>query len=136
MLAAIKQKNIGAAEKFLAELEPIALEVKNIQTQRKDPDPTFRVRPDIVLLEGRALIAEQQNDLTNAEKLLRQAVALEETLPIAFGPPTIDKPTHELLGEFLLRRGRKADANSEFDLALKRTPGRRSPLEAFALSLK
>jgi len=50
---------------------------------------------------------------------------LEETLPIAFGPPTIDKPTYELLGEFLLRRGRKDEARAAFQRALARTPGRR-----------
>jgi Flp pilus assembly protein TadD len=64
-------------------------------------------------------------DFTGAEKLLRQAVEQEEKLPIAFGPPTIDKPTHELLGEFLVRRGRKAEAHAEFQQALARTPGRR-----------
>jgi tetratricopeptide (TPR) repeat protein len=132
ILKAIKQKNTDGAKQTLAELENIAREVKDTQTKRREADPTYRVRPDIVLLEARALLAEEQNDLTSAEQLLRQAVALEETLPIAFGPPTIDKPTHELLGEFLLRRGRKDEARSEFELALARTPGRRLPLAALA----
>ena len=126
-LRALNQKNIPAARESLKELEALALEVKDIETKRAEPDPTYRIRPDIVLFEARALVAEAENDLDKAEKLLRQAVTLEETLPIAFGPPTIDKPTHELLGEFLLRRGRKNEARAEFELALVRTPGRRLP---------
>ena len=124
----LTQKNNASARQSLAELEASARDAKDIATKAGDADPTYRVAPDIVLLEARALLAEQENDLAGAEKLLRQAVALEETLPISFGPPTIDKPTHELFGDFLLRRGRKDEARVEFDKALARTPGRRLPL--------
>jgi tetratricopeptide (TPR) repeat protein len=125
LISEIKQKKSDAARQSLAELEATAREAKDIESKAAHPDPTYRVRPDIVTLEGRALVAEEQNDLTSAEKLIRQAVALEQTLPIAFGPPTIDKPTYELLGEFLLRRGRKDEARAAFEQALARTPGRR-----------
>jgi tetratricopeptide (TPR) repeat protein len=124
----VLQKNVVAARQSLTELEATAREAKDVLTKASDSDPTYRVRPDIVLLEARALIAEQDNDLAGAEKLLRQAVALEETLPMAFGPPTIDKPTYELFGEFLLRRGRKDESRAAFQRALARTPGRRLPL--------
>ena len=130
----ILQKNVVAARQSLTELEATAREAKDVQTKVADPDPTYRVRPDIVMLEARALIAEQENDLAAAEKLLRQAVALEETLPIAFGPPTIDKPTNELLGEFQLRHGRKDEARTAFQRALVRTPGRRLPLAGLSAS--
>jgi tetratricopeptide (TPR) repeat protein len=124
----ISQKNSAAARQSLTELEATAREAKDIASKATDPDPTYRVASEIVLLEARTLMAEQENDLVNAENLLRQAVALEEKLPIAFGPPTIDKPTYELLGEFLLRRGRKDEARTAFEQALARTPGRRLPL--------
>jgi Flp pilus assembly protein TadD len=94
------------------------------------------LRPGVLLLEARALLAEHEGDLPGAEKLLRQAVTIEETLPIDFGPPTIDKPTHELLGEFLLRRGRKDEARGEFEKALARTPGRRLATLGFAAAGK
>jgi tetratricopeptide (TPR) repeat protein len=114
-----------AARQSLTELEAAAREVKDIETKRSDADPSYRVRPDVLLAEARGLWAEQENDLATAEKLLRQAISLEETLPVAFGPPTIDKPSHELLGEFLLRHNRKDEARAEFEKALARTPGRR-----------
>src|SRR5207247_3611178 len=107
-------------------------EVADVKTKSGDPDPSYRVRPEIFLLEVRALLAEQDGDFAGAERLTLQAVGLEDKLPIAFGPPTIDKPSHEILGEFLLRRGRKDEACAEFDKALSRTPGPRRTEHGFA----
>jgi tetratricopeptide (TPR) repeat protein len=128
----IAQGHVAAAREALGEVETAAREVVDIETKRADSDPSYRVRPEIFRLEARGLLAEQESDLAGAEKLLREAVALEQTLPIAFGPPTIDKPTHELLGEFLLRQGRPVDAREEFEKALARTPGRRPAERGFA----
>lgn len=125
VMSEILQRHGAAAREALPALEAVAHEVIDIEKKQAAPDPTYRVRPEIFLLEARGLLAEQGGDFAGAEQLLRQAVALEEKLPIAFGPPTIDKPTHELLGEFLLRRGRKQEAHSEFERALASTPGRR-----------
>ena len=122
----IAERHTAAAHEALRNLEAVAREVVGIETKRGDPDPSHRVRPDILVLETRGLLAEQDKDLAGAEKLLRQAVMLEETLPIAFGPPAIDKPTHELLGEFLLRRGRRDEARLQFEKTLTQAPGRRS----------
>ena len=128
----IMQGHRAAARQALAELEAVGREVVDIKTKSGDPDPSYRVRPEIFLFEAQALLAEQEGDFAGAERLLLQAVGLEDKLPIAFGPPTIDKPTHELLGEFLLRRGRKDEAHAEFEKAVARTPGRRLTEQGFA----
>jgi hypothetical protein len=134
VLGDIAQGHAAASVQDLRELEAVSREAISIQTGRGDPDPTYRVRPEILVLEARGLLAEHDKDLAGAEKLLRQAVALEDQLPMAFGPPTIDKPTHELLGEFLLRRGRREQAHDEFAQALARTPGRRAAERGFEAS--
>jgi tetratricopeptide (TPR) repeat protein len=131
-LGEIMQGHRAAARQALAELEAVSREVADIKTKSGDPDPSYRVRPEIFLLEVRALLAEQEGNFAGAESLMLQAVALEDKLPIAFGPPTIDKPSHELLGEFLLRRGRKDEAHAEFEKAVARTPGRRLTEQGFA----
>jgi hypothetical protein len=56
---------------------------------------------------------------------LKLVPVIESTLPIAFGPPAIDQPTHELLGAYLLRHGSKTLARAEFAKALAAAPGRR-----------
>ena len=121
----IAQGHAAAARPALQELAAVGHEVAELEKQSGNTDPNYRTRPEIMLLEARGLFAEQGGDFVAAERWLRQAAALEASLPIDFGPPTIDKPTHELLGEFLLRRGRRAEARAEFSTALARTPGRR-----------
>ena len=130
----IMQGHHDAARVALAELEAVSREVVDIQTKRGASDPSYRVRPEIFLLEARAQLAEQEGDFAGAERLMLQAVGLEDKLPIAFGPPTIDKPSHEILGEFLLRRGRKDEAHAEFVKAVARTPGRRLTEQGFEAS--
>lgn len=130
-MSEITQGHRGAARQALAELEAVGHEVADIETKSGASDPSYRVRPEIFLFEVQALLAEQEGDLAGAERLLLLAVGLEDKLPIAFGPPTIDKPTHELFGEFLVRRGRKDEAHAEFEKAVARTPGRRLTEQGF-----
>lgn len=127
----IMQGHRAAARQALVELEAVGHEVVDIKIKSGDSDPSYRVRPEIFVFEVQALLAEQEGDLAGAERLLLQAVDLEDKLPIDFGPPTIDKPTHELLGEFLLRRSRKDEAHAEFAKAVARTPGRRLTEQGF-----
>ena len=127
----ITQGRRDVARQAISDLEAVGREVADIKTKSADPDPSYRVRPEIFLLQARALLAEQEGDFAGAERLMLQAVGLEDKLPIAFGPPTIDKPSHELLGEFLLRRGRKDEAHAEFEKAVARTPGRRLTEQGF-----
>lgn len=134
VMGEIMQGHGAAAREALTVLESVAREVTGIEMKLGDSDPTYRVRPEILLLEARGLLAEKDGDFAGGEGFLRQAVGLEDKLPIAFGPPTIDKPTHELLGEFLLRRGRKDEAHSEFEKALARTPGRRLAEQGFEVT--
>jgi len=135
-LGEIARGRATEARQALSELEAVGSRIAESETKKANPDPSYRLRPGVLLLEARALLAEHEGDLPGAEKLLRQAVTIEETLPVDFGPPTIDKPTHELLGEFLLRRGRKDEARAEFEKALARTPGRRLAAQGSAAAGK
>jgi hypothetical protein len=126
VLNAVMRGDHSQAEAGLKDMEIAAKSVVDIQSKSGDPDPTYRVRPEIFLLEARGLISELNKSYAEAEKFLSKAVQLEDSLPIAFGPPAINKPTHELFGEFLSRRGRKDEAHAEFKKAVARTPGRRS----------
>jgi len=53
-------------------------------------------------------------------------------LPMEFGPPEIVKPSHELYGEVLLRAGRPAEAQREFQRALELAPRRALSLRGLA----
>jgi len=131
-LIAIERGTAEEARQALRDYEVVGREVVDRESKGTNPNPSYRIRPGILLLQGKALIAEHEQDFAGAEKLLREAVGLEESLPIDFGPPTIEKPTHEMLGEFLLWRGRKDEARDEFKKALARTPGRRMSEQGLA----
>ena len=131
-LGAVAAEAPDEIRRALADLETVSREVAALELAKNEPNPTNRVRPEIFRLEAEGLLAEKRSDNARAESLLRQAVALEEGLPVAFGPPAIDLPTHELLGEFLLRHGRRDEARAEFERALALAPGRRRAARGLA----
>ena len=73
-------------------------------------------------LEG--AMAMERSRREEGIRLLREATALEDGLALEFGPPDIVKPSHELLGEYLLSWGRWAEAEREFERALELAPQR------------
>ncbi len=75
-------------------------------------------------LELQALAGLAAGDGAGATSLLGRAAAIEEALPVDFGPPGIVKPSFELLGEVLLGLGRPAEAQRAFMRALQLAPGR------------
>lgn len=56
--------------------------------------------------------------------LLSEAAAGESASPMEFGPPSLDKPANELLGEVLLEHGRPKEACKAFEAAQVLAPGR------------
>jgi len=80
--------------------------------------------PAILAKELEAVILVSEGKADRAVPLLRAASAMEDSLPVEYGPPNIVKPSHELLGEVLLGLGRPADAQREFARALELAPQR------------
>lgn len=127
--AAARRKDVLAASRSLAELEEIA--------RRLDPlfdkaglarDHWERNVPGIQIDQLRALLVAAGGKPEDAVSLLRKAVSEEDRLPFAFGPPVVDKPSAELLGETLLGLDRPVEAKTAFEAALARAPKRTASL--------
>ncbi len=73
-------------------------------------------------LQGLLEIADGRADAGIAT--LRLAAEAEDALPYTFGPPRVFKPTFELLGEELLRLGRRDESEAAYRRANERNPGR------------
>ena len=71
-----------------------------------------------------ALIARAKDQKDQAIALLKEAVKIEESMRPPNGAADPVKPSHELLGEVLLRVGKPADAAVAFDACLLRMPNR------------
>ena len=98
--------------------------------QAFDATPMARQMPemgstmDVMVAELRAMRLLGAGRPNDAIRLMQQTAAHDDGMPFEFGPPAVAKPTHELLGEMLLSQERAAEAQKEFESALKRTPGR------------
>ncbi len=81
-----------------------------------------------------AIIAEAAGNRAEAITLLREAVKIEETMRPPNGAADPIKPSHELLGEVLLRAGQAAEAATAFETSLLRMPNRARSLHGAALA--
>ncbi len=84
----------------------------------------FRTRAQILELELEAVLEAARGNEEKALAVAREATDLEAGLPAFFGPPMVDKPSRELLGELLLEFGRPDEAARAFRTQLENTPER------------
>jgi tetratricopeptide (TPR) repeat protein len=93
-------------------------------------DPASRRRGEIILLQAQALEQLASNETEAGLATLRSAAQTERTIPAEYGPPLVEKPSFELLGDVLTRLGRASEARQAYDEALRLAPGRRLTLRA------
>jgi len=90
----------------------------------------------IAVEQLRALMTAAEGKPQDAVQELKRIAGKERQLPLEFGPPNIEKPSDELLGELLLQLNRPSEAREAFQAALARTPGRKLVLEELARAEK
>jgi hypothetical protein len=83
---------------------------------------------DRAVAQGEAVSALANGRTDEGLSLLREAAEAEAALPPPFGPPALQKPSYEMLGDELLGLGRKAEAAEAYRRALAAAPGRRLSL--------
>lgn len=95
-------------------------------------DARFMARITILNGELQAMITAAEGNLAAAIKSVQALTPTESAMPFEFGPPPIEKPTYELLGELSLQAGNAAQARDAFQIALQHTPERTADLEGLA----
>ena len=118
-MAAVENRDGGSAEAALAELEE---RVEGLAGKSEGYSGIEATRAMALELEG-LLDLSRGRERAGLESL-RKATAVEEAMPLAYGPPAPVKPSHELLGEVLLGLGRFEEAGEQFAKALERAPRR------------
>jgi len=131
-LAAAKRSDAAALQTGLTDIRAAHQSLERILASRRDGVGPYRSRASILEqeIDGLARFADGKPD--EAIDILRRAAADEESMAVEFGPPFVDKPASELLGEVLLSLGRKAEAAGAYEAALKRTPNRASSVKGLA----
>lgn len=80
---------------------------------------------DRAVAQGGAIVLLAEGRTKEGLQVLRKAAEAETALPPPFGPPVLQKPSYELLGDELLAMGRWEDAAEAYKRALAAAPNRR-----------
>jgi tetratricopeptide (TPR) repeat protein len=124
-LAAFHRIDAAAARALLAQMQSLGPQLNaDLDRERYSADNWMRKVPGILTDEIQGLVFLRDNAVDKAAAALQKAADAEASLPSAFGPPLIVKPSHELLGEFLLESSRNQEARTAFETALLRAPRR------------
>jgi len=100
--------------------------LKAMRTQAEAGSNAYRAKPFAIMEKDvAAALAIVQKNAAEADKMLKDATAIEATLDAPSGPTEPIKPSFELYGEFLLDQGRTKEAAAQFEQSLARTPNRR-----------
>lgn len=102
------------------------------QARGGSPPSALVRREEIVLSQAAGLERIAGGEVEGGLADLRAAAEAERTIPAEFGPPLVEKPSHELLGDALLRLGRIEEARQAYQAALALAPGRRLSLQGLA----
>jgi hypothetical protein len=118
-------RGLAAAQKGTPETDTLLADLQTVRTKAKDTDQSRREKPyEVRELQVAAVDRAARGGYVGAFALMMKAVELEEKMEPPSGPPEMIKPSHELLGEILLRAGRPQEAAQQFATALQRHPMR------------
>lgn len=123
-LRAARRADATGLREELTRLESARQAVLATLSNRREGTEQCRRRTDVLVMEIRGLLALAERQTSQAVEVLRQAADGESAMPIEFGPPFVDKPAHELLGDVLTQLGRPSEAASAYAAALQRAPQR------------
>lgn len=115
-------------EKISADIEKESLLVDNIKSGFAVCATTTRETPsqsdidDAIVMKTQllALRAWKSGNKSKTEQWLKKSVELDEQLSYSYGPPFIQKPTHELYAEWLLENNRPEEAIKQYEYSLKK----------------
>jgi len=131
-IAAIRRGDLAASREAALRSESDRQHTEAWMKEQKMNTPQMSETLLVAIEQLHALLTAAEGKRDDAVKDLQRIAAKEHQLPLEFGPPTIEKPSDELLGEMLLQLNRPSEARDAFQAALARAPGRRLVVEDLA----
>jgi hypothetical protein len=102
------------------------------QEEKAPADLLFLERLRVMDQELLAAIEMARGEMGRAADLAREASRLEGDMPFSFGPPFVDLPAAEFLGDLLAAARRPAEAAQAYEQQLERTRLKPRALEGLA----
>ena len=122
-LSKIKQHDAHALQ-AVARFEETRRQFVIWNAKQEPPDESADKRAEILSGELKALLEVSGGHPAIAIERLKKLSLQEHALPVEFGPPFVNKPVDELLGEILLEQHDMGGAHRAFAAALAGAPGR------------
>lgn len=119
------------AQEQLAQFERLKRELSGLIRRQSEPAPTdlmYLDRLDIMEQQILAMIEAAKGEYERAAALAGAASQMEGELPRAFGPPYIDYPSAQLLGDMLAAAGDYRPAVEAYEVELDRNRQRSAAL--------
>jgi hypothetical protein len=129
---------VAQASQFQQQFSGLAAGLRQEIERQEEPAPTDLLYLDRVQVMERELLAAiemARGDMHLAVVHAREASRLEGEMPYSFGPPFVDLPAAELLGDLLLASGKHADAAAAYELQLERSRLKARPLAGLVEAL-
>jgi tetratricopeptide (TPR) repeat protein len=137
VLASAKRGEVPALKAAVARLhESQKAAMEHRHQAMSGMNPNAHTRYEVMVQQADALLLAAEGKRAEAIAMLQKTAATETSMPFEFGPPVIEKPTYELLGDELLAAGRASEAAAAYRSALERTPGRTISVEGRARAQK
>ncbi len=118
-----------------AEREMVYLK-EGAQKSAREGDGYYGRFMEVMALSVEAQLNATRGSFDRAIELMQRATKIEEGMSPPSGPPDLIKPSHELLGEILLKAGKSSEAQAQFEIALQRQPNRARSLLGAARAAK
>jgi tetratricopeptide (TPR) repeat protein len=99
-------------------------------------DLLYLDRLDVIEQQLRAALARANGDGDKALEYAREASRLEGEMPYSFGPPFVDYPSAQLLGELAFDLGQYEEAVKAFSQQLRRSRRKVQAVEGLARAEK
>ncbi len=131
-LAAARRLDTAGLNGAVAQVQHERQAFEKVLADRHEGARGYQMRAEVLDQEIRALVLLTEDHGEEAIAVLREAASKEEAMPVEFGPPFVDKPAPELLGDVLAGMGRAADAAAAYESALRRTPNRAASIKGLA----
>lgn len=106
------------------------------QEEQAPGDLLYLDRLRVMDKELQAAIEMARGEMASAVAYAREASELEGEMPFSFGPPYVDLPPAEFLGDLLMTSRKPAEAVDAYELQLERSRLKALPLEGLANALE
>lgn len=130
--AALRRSDVAASRPLIVQAQADQKAAEEALKKEPNADAQDKTRLDILIQQLNALLLADTGKDGDALQELQRTQIMEAQMPLEFGPPFVDKPTAELLGEELLKNNRPSDAVVAFQEALARAPGRKLSVTGLA----